>query len=230
MAGPARDSLVGKYLRLSTPNVSDALDRLGIQGAPHGILPLWPGCKKIAGPAATMKLVPVGEGLKSPSPAMGSLAAVTAAHAGDVLVIDHGGQTDVNSYGGIVGFTTLHRGLAGCVIDGVTRDVDEYKQLGLPVYARGIIQQSIRNRCDFAGHGIEVRLAGVRVRPADFIMADDNGVLVIPRERVEEVLRIAEECKDIEDRIVQAIRDGADPVEAHERVRYDRLTSSNRGR
>jgi len=217
--------IVERYLALSIPNVSDALDRLQIRGAPHGILPLWPGCKKIAGPAATMKLVPVGEGLKSPSPAMGSLEAVKAARPGDVLVIDHDGRTEVNSYGGIVGFTTLHRGLAGCVIDGVCRDVDEYKELGLPVYARGIIQQSIRSRCDFAGHGIDVQLAGVRVRPGDFVMADDNGVLVIPHERVEEVLEIAERYKAIEEQIVAAIRDGADPVEAHERVSYDRMTS-----
>jgi regulator of RNase E activity RraA len=218
------DTIVPEYLRLSTPNVSDALDRLQIKGAPHGILPLWSGCKKIVGPAATMKLVPVGEGLKSPSPAMGSLEAVKAARPGDVLVIDHGASMDANSYGGIVGFTTKHRGLVGCVIDGVTRDVDEYKELALPVYARGIIQQSIRNRCDFAGHGIEVELGGVKVRPGDFIMADDNGVLVIPKERVDEVLQIAKEYKTFEEQIVEAIRNGDDPVEAHERVSYDVLT------
>jgi 4-hydroxy-4-methyl-2-oxoglutarate aldolase len=228
MAGPALDDVVPEYLRLSTPNVSDALDRLGIKGAPHGILPLWPGCKKIAGPAATMKLVDVGKGPASPSPAMGSLEAVKAAQPGDVLVIDHGGRMDVNSYGGIVGFTTQHRGLVGCVIDGVTRDVDEYRELGLPVYARGIIQQSIRNRCAFAGHHIDVKLGGVKVRPGDLIMADDNGVLVIPQERAAEVLEIAREYKATEERIVAAIRNGDDPVEAHERVRYDTLTRSSR--
>jgi 4-hydroxy-4-methyl-2-oxoglutarate aldolase len=228
MAGPVLDDLVPEYLRLSTPNVSDALDRLAIKGAPHGILPLWPGCKKIVGPAATMKLVDVGKGLESPSPAMGSLEAVKAAKPGDVLVIDHGGRMDVNSYGGIVGFTTHQRGLLGCVIDGVTRDVDEYRELGLSVYARGVIQQSIRNRCAFAGHGIEVKLAGITVRPGDLIMADDNGVLVIPQERAAEVLEIAREYKAIEERIVEAIRNGEDPVEAHERVSYDKLTRSSR--
>lgn len=227
MAGPTLDDLVPEYLRLSTPNVSDALDRLEIRGAPHGILPLWPGCKKIVGPAATMKLVDVGKGLKSPSPAMGSLEAVKAAHPGDVLVIDHGGRMDVNSYGGIVGFTTHHRGLVGCVIDGVARDVDEYRELGLPVYARGIIQQSIRNRCAFAGHGIAVELGGVKVRPGDLIMADDNGVLVIPQERITEILELAREYKTIEERIVEAIGNGDDPVEAHERVSYDKLTRSS---
>ena len=223
-ASPDLGKIVREFLNISTPNVSDALDRLEINGAPHGIVPLWPECKKIFGPAATMKLVPVGEGLKSPSPAMGSLEAVVAANRGDVLVIDHGGRLDVNSYGGIVGFTAYHYGLAGCVVDGVVRDWDEYKELGFPVYARGIIQQSIRNRCDFAGHCSEVKLGGVKVQPGDFIMADDNGVLVIPKEKVDEVLELAMEYKAIEEKIVEAIRCGDDPVEAHERVNYDVMT------
>lgn len=220
--------LVGAFKQLSTPNVSDALDRLGIDGAPHGIGPLWEACDKIVGPAATMKLVAVGEGLKEPSAAMGSLEAVKAADKGDVLVIDHGGRLDVNSYGGIVGFTTQHFGLAGCVIDGVTRDIDEYKELGLSVYGRGIIQQSIRNRCDFAGYSIDVELGGVKVRPGDFIMADDNGVLVIPADRAEEVLEIAERCKATEEQIIDEIRNGAEPVAAHEKVSYDQMTQAQK--
>jgi len=67
----------------------------------------------------------------------------------------------------------------------------------------------------------------VKVRPGDFIMADDNGVLVIPQERVEDVLKIAKEYKTIEERIVEAIRNGDDPVEAHERVNYDFLTRAS---
>jgi len=227
-ARPDVETLVAEYLKLSTPNVSDGLDRLGIKGAPHGIGPLWPACKKIVGPAATMKLVALGEGLKEPSAAMGSLEAVKAANKGDVLVIDHGGRLDVNSYGGIVGFTTQHFGLVGCVIDGVTRDVDEYKELGFSVYGKGIIQQSIRNRCDFAGHGIDVELGGVKVRPGDFIMADDNGVLVIPVEHLEEVLEIAKGCKATEDKVIDEIRNGAEPVAAHEKVAYDNMTQAEK--
>ncbi|HAT35337.1 MAG TPA: dimethylmenaquinone methyltransferase [Rhodospirillaceae bacterium] len=222
------ENLVAAFKELSTPNVSDALDRLGIDGAPHGIGPLWEACEKIVGPAATMKLVPVGEGMKEPSAAMGSLEAVKVANKGDILVIDHGGRVDVNSYGGIVGFTTQHFGLAGCVIDGVTRDIDEYKELGLSVYGRGIIQQSIRNRCDFAGHSIDVELAGVKVRPGDFIMGDDNGILVIPVEHLEEVLEIAQTCKATEEQIIEEIRNGAEPVAAHEKVSYDQMTQAKK--
>ncbi len=225
-ARPNLDGMIAEFMQLSTTNVSDALDRLQLEGAPHGILPLWPGCRKIVGPAATMKLVPVGE--STASPVNGSLEAVMAGRPGDVLVIDHGGNMEVNSYGGIVGFTTHHRKLSGCIIDGVARDVDEYKELDLPVYARGIVQQSIRNRCAFGGHGIEVRLAGVRVRPGDLVMADGNGVVVIPKENAEEALKIAKEYKATEERIVEAIRGGEDPIKAHGKVRYDSMTSPSR--
>jgi len=217
-------NLIAEYRMLSTANVSDGLDRLDIKGAPHGIGPLWDSCPKIVGPAATLKLVPLGQAEESP--VLGTLEAVKRGRPGDALVIDQGGRMDVNSYGGVAGFTTRHFGLVGCVIDGVTRDIDEYKQLNLPVYGRGFIQQSIRNRCACAGYGIEVELGGVPVRPGDLIMADENGVCVVPQDKIAEVLELAKLFKSIEDTVIEAVRSGADPVEAHQRVRYDMMTKA----
>jgi regulator of RNase E activity RraA len=217
-------NLIAEYRMLSTANVSDGLDRLNIKGAPHGIGPLWDSCPKIVGPAATLKLVPVGQAEESP--VLGTLEAVKRGRPGDVLVIDQAGRMDVNSYGGVAGFTTRHFGLVGCVIDGVTRDIDEYKQLNLPVYGKGFIQQSIRNRCACAGYAIEVQLGGVPVRPGDLIMADENGVCVVPKDSMAEVLEFAKLFKSIEDTVVEAVRGGADPVEAHQRVRYDMMTKA----
>lgn len=219
---PDLKPLITHYRILSTANVSDGLDRLGLEGAPHGIGPLWDDCDKIVGPAATIKLVPMGEAEESAT--YGTLEAIKAATPGDVLVIDHGGETSVNSYGGIAGFTTRQFGLVGCVIDGVTRDIDEFKELNLPVYARGFIQQSIRNRCAMAGHGIDVELGGVKVSPGDLIVADENGVCVVPQEHAEDVLEHAERFKAIEDAVVEAVRKGEDPVDAHKRVSYDEMT------
>ncbi len=221
---PSRDPSavrLSAFLDLSTSNVSDALDRLGIEGAPRGILPLWPGCAKIAGPARTMKLVREG----AAQPVRGTLETIAEARPGDVIVIDHGGRMEVNSWGGISSFTALRRGVVGVVIDGVTRDVDEMKALRFPAYGRGVIQQSIRDRCAFGGHGIEVGLGGVSVRPEDLVMADDNGVVVVPADRVAEVLRIARECCEREERVKAWIAEGVDPVEAHERVAYDHMTA-----
>lgn len=217
-------TMIAEYRMLSTANVSDGLDRIGFDGQPLGIAPLWDDCPKIVGPAATLKLAPVGEAEESP--VLGTLEAVKLGRPGDVLVIDQGGVMDVNSYGGVAGFTTRHYGLVGCVIDGVTRDVDEYRQLNLPVYAKGRITKSIRDRCACAGYGIEVRLGGVPVRQGDLIFADDNGVCVVPKERIAEVLKYAKLFKSIEDAIVEEIRKGVDPVEAHDRVRYEMMTKA----
>ena len=216
--------MIAEYRMISTANVSDGLDRLGIKGCPLGIGPLWDACPKIVGPAATLKLVPLGQA--DESPVLGTLEAIKLAHPGDVLVIDQGGRMDVNSYGGVAGFTTRHLGLAGCVIDGVTRDIDEYKQLNLPVFGKGFITQSIRGRCACAGYAIEVRLGGVPVHPGDLIMADENGVCVIPKDKIAEVLEFAKLFKSIEDSVIEAIRGGMDPVVAHDRVRYDMMTKA----
>lgn len=216
--------MVDGYRRLSTANVSDGLDRAGIDGAPQGIGPLWSGCGKIVGPAATLKLVPAGEAEESP--VLGTLEAVKRGNPGDVLVIDQGGRTDVNSYGGVAGFTTRQFGLVGTVIDGVTRDIDEYKTLNLPVYGRGFIQRSIRDRCACAGYGIPVRLGGILVEPGDIILADENGVCIVPQSRASEVLAYSTLFKSIEEGIVEAVRQGVDPVEAHNRVRYDMMTKA----
>ena len=212
--------IVSQFLNVSTPNISDALDRLGIEGAPQGVLPIYP-CAKIAGPAATLKLVPSGKAEQST--VIGTLRAIVKGGAGSVLVVDASENPHVNSVGGVAGATAKHNGLAGAVTDGVVRDVDEYKVYGLPVYARGIAQQSVRGRSSCAGYGIEVKLGGVRVRPGDFIVADDNGTVVVPMERIAEVLAFAQKVKATEDRVIAEIRAGADPVEAHERVNYDNM-------
>jgi 4-hydroxy-4-methyl-2-oxoglutarate aldolase len=217
---PSRDPLIQAFLKLSTTNVSDALDRLQLRGAPHGILPLWPGCQKIVGRAMTMKLVPQG----SASPVLGTLEAIVAADPGDVLVIDQDGRMDVNSFGGIATFTAVKFGLVGVVIDGVTRDIDEMKSQGFAAYGRGVIQQSIRNRCAFGGHSIEVQLGDCSVQRGDLLMGDDNGVVVVPQRHMSEVLKIAQECAETEERVKDMIAQGVHPVEAHERVRYDHMT------
>ena len=226
MAFDVDPAMISQFMAVSTPNVSDALDRLQIEGAPQGILPIYP-CAKLVGPAATLKIVPVGQAKEST--VLGTLAAIVKGGRGAVLVIDGSENPSVNCYGGIAGATTKHNGLVGCIADGVVRDVDEYKGYGLPVYGRGIVQQSVRGRSSCAGYGIDVQLGGVRVRPGDLVMGDDNGVLVIPIERAKEVLEFAQMVKATEDRVIAAVRSGMDPIEAHEKVNYDSMLKPKQG-
>ena len=212
--------IISQYLNVSVPNVSDALDRIGIEGSTQGVLPIYP-CAKIAGPAATLKYIPYSAAEEST--VLGTLKAIVHGGTGSVLVVDASDNLLVNSLGGVAGATAKHYGLAGCVTDGVVRDVVEYKVYGLPVYARGIAQQSVRGRSSCAGYGMPVKLSGVTVRPGDFILADENGTIVIPMEYVTEVLAFAQKVKATEERVIAQIRAGADPVEAHVHVNYDNM-------
>lgn len=217
--------IIREYMKLSTPNISDGLDRMELSGHPRGILALWHPPRKIVGPAATMKLVPLHQSKESP--VIGTLKAIVDAHPGDVLVIDFAGNTEVNAFGGVAGTTAKKHGLVGCVIDGVARDIDEYRMLGLPVYAKGAICSSIRNRCGFAGNEIEVQLGGYKVRPGDLVCADDSGTVIVPFEHLEDVLHWSKIFKGVEDDIITRVKRGEDPIEAHEKVRYDMMTKTS---
>ncbi len=213
--------MVDGFLNVSTSNVSDACDRLAIIGAVNGILPLTRPMKMV-GHAATVKLTKITESCSS-SPVLGTLEAIARGGPGAILVIDSRENSAVNCFGGIAGATAKHIGLVGCVADGVMRDVDEYKAYRLPVYGRGIVQQSLRGRSACLGYGIPVEIGGVVVHANDLIIADDNGVVVVPRDRVDEVLRVARIIKATENRIVAAIRSGEDSIEVHKRINYDDL-------
>jgi len=215
------NQIIDGFLKVSASNVSDACDRLAINGAVQGILPLFP-CAKIVGHAATLKLTKPGGAAKA-SPVTGTLEAIKTGGAGAVLAIDCRDNPTVNCFGGIAGATSRNAGLVGCVGDGVMRDVDEYKGYGLPVYGKGIVQQSIRGRSVCEGFDIPVEIGGVVVNPNDLVFADDNGVVIIPRDQVEEALRIALTIKATEDRVIAAIRSGEDATEAHWKVNYDNL-------
>lgn len=223
MRKPMSKALIHGFMSVSTSNVSDALDRLGIACAPTQIGALWPGCRKIVGPAMTLRLAPVEAAHKEITTAIGTLQAIMDAHPGDVLVIDVGGRMDLNTFGGVAGATALHYGLAGVVCDGVARDIDEYKTLDLPVFGKGFIHQSVRGRVGYLGHGGEARLGANPVRTGDLVVGDENGVVVVPHEQAAEVLRIARFVKATEDGVIAAIRSGEDPIEAHQKVRYDEM-------
>ena len=93
---PDLKATIAQYKMLSTANLSDGLDRVGVNGTPHGIGPLWDSCPKIVGPAATLKLVLPREsgGEAEESPVLGTLEAVKRGNLGDVLVSDGSGSLD----------------------------------------------------------------------------------------------------------------------------------------
>ena len=165
----ARDRLS----ELPTAAISDALDKLGLAGALHGIAALAQGTRA-CGPAYTARYEPVdanggtvGDFLDEVPP-------------GAVIVIDNDGRTECTVWGGIMTRTASARGIAGTVINGVCRDVSEAFATGYPMFSAGRFMRTGKDRVRLAATQIPLQLYGIDIRPNDIVCCDDDGVLVVP--------------------------------------------------
>ena len=222
----AEDSLIGRLGKLDTCAVSDALDRLSLKGASFGVRPLWP-CPRIVGRAVTIKIKPAG--LEKPKQHLGS-AAIQAARAGDIIVIDSGGRPDVSAWGGLLSLASKTKGLSGVVIDGACRDIDESREVGFPVFARAVVPMTARGRVVQDSFNQEIQFAGVQVHPGDLVIADGSGVVFIPREKEQEVIKEAEAVAQQEARMAEGIRQGLSVVEVLERLGYESMLDKGKGK
>lgn len=195
---------ISKLSRLDTPTVSDALDSLGLTGAVYGIAPMTV-TRKIVGRAVTVKLGPPTAEI--PKRHLGA-GAVMAASASDIIVVEHGGRTDVSGWGGLLSRGALAKGIAGVVIDGAFRDVDEARELGLPIYARGVVPITARGRVVEHGFNCQVLVGRVSVAPGDYVIADGSGVTFIEADRIGDVLAEAERIFAREQQMAARIEEG----------------------
>jgi len=168
-------------LPFPTALLSDAAG--GRVALPARIKPIWP-LATLAGPAYTVRVAP-GEH-------HAVRAAALAAGAGEVLVIDGGGETEWALWGDILARVALERGVAGLVVDGAVRDAAEIEQLGFPVFAAAVTPSGPRGKELPGEHGVELTCGQVRVAPGDIVYGDRDGVVVIPRAEHEQVLAAAE--------------------------------------
>lgn len=167
--------------------ISDALDQLGLPGAVIGLRPMTIPGRRIAGRAMTVKLGPPREGV--PKRHLGA-GAVMAAAAGDVIVVEHG-RSDVSGWGGLLSRGAVRKGIAAVIVDGGCRDVDESRDLGLPVFARAAVPITARGRIAEHDFACPVTIGGVNVQPGDFLVADGSGVVFVAVGDVEQVLAAA---------------------------------------
>ena len=215
----AREPIVERLLKLDTCAVSDGMDRLGLMGATYGVRPLWP-CPKIVGHAVTMKIKPIG--LDKPKHHLGTLP-IDAAQPGDVIVIDNGGRPDTSCWGGLLALAAKTKGISGVIIDGACRDVDESREVGFPVFARGAVPMTARGRVMQESYNQEIEFAGVQVHAGDLVIADGSGVVIIPRSKEEEVVREAEAVAATEARMAEGIRQGMSVLEVLEKLGYEQM-------
>jgi regulator of RNase E activity RraA len=218
------DEAINRLAKLDTCAVSDALDRLGLKGAVLGLRPLWP-CPRIMGRAVTVKIKPAG--LEKPKQHL-CTPAIAAATASDVIVIDHGGRTDVAAWGGLLSLAAQVKKIRGVIVDGAARDVDESRELEFPVYGRGAVQVTARGRVMQESFNEEIECAGVQVHPGDLVIADMSGVVFISRAKEQDVLTQAEALAASEQRMAEAIRTGRSVVEVMETLGYEAMLSQEK--
>jgi regulator of RNase E activity RraA len=196
--------LLEQFLALDTATVSDALDVCGLPPGQGGLPPMW-GRPRIAGFAATVELEPLNA---EHAGAHILTDAIAKAGADNVMVVANGGRINVSCWGGIVSVGTAMRSIRGVVADGACRDVGRARELGFPVFARAQVPVTARGRLQQKSAGAPVRLGQVTVNPGDVVMADEGGVVVIPRERAAVVLDAARGVRAREEQIENEVGAG----------------------
>ena len=208
---PRPPEWVERLGRLYTAVVADVLDRLGFrqQVMRPELRPLFPQAKA-AGFALPVQTVPAREAAPA-EPYKGELAAVDALRDGDVLVVS---RCEWSFWGELLSTAARYRGCRGVVIDGHTRDTQAIIEMAFPVFCRGVHPADSLGRLDVAGHNVPITCGGVLVQPGDLVLADADGVVVVPHARAEETLRLAEEKVSGENLVRKALAEGMSTTEA----------------
>jgi len=202
--------LVEEFKQISTSSISDALNRFGIKGGCQGIYPVIPG-KKMVGTALTARKIPADP----VNPKKGGGNYLDIAEEGDVIVIDNGGRTDGTVWGDILTEGSIQKGCAGTLIYGCCRDISRLRELGYPVFSKGVYMQTGKDFTQYENINIPVGIYNVLVNPGDIIIGDDSGVVVVPKSIAKKVIEAAKEIKETEDHIVDSAVKGLDTEDAH---------------
>jgi len=192
----SKDEIVDALMKVSSPNVSDAMHR---GGAIHGLIPhIEPGTK-IVGRALTVKTVN-GDWAKP-------VEAIDRAKPGDIIVIDADGGEDA-VWGELASWSAVMRKVKGVIIWGAVRDLDDIMKIPFPVFSRYVAS----NAGDPKGYGEiggEIEINGRKIRTGDYIIADYSGVVVIPEEEALEIANRAIDVMERENRIREEIKRGS---------------------
>jgi len=208
-----------RLLKLDSCVISDALDKLGIKGVAAGISRLSTD-KKLVGRVLTVKLETADGRLAERHLCT---AAIEAAKPGDILVIEHHSRADCAGWGGILSRAAIVRGIPGVIVDGICRDIDESRDLGFAVFARGVIPATARGRVIETEFNTPITVSSVTVRPGDWVLADGSGVVFLPKDHLETVLAQAEQLAAREALLIKDIEAGA-PVSKVMSRTYEHMT------
>lgn len=194
MSNPTADetTLLEGYHHVEVASVSDAIEQLlgKKMYMSHHMRPIF--TTRFAGYALTVALKK-DEGNNDPNALNGMLAAIDQGGPDSVYVMTVEDGADIAGMGGLMGTAMSARNFSGAVIDGGVRDTAYLQKIGFPVYALGIVPSTSIHHYRFAGANIPVVCDGVTVNPGDIVVADSDGVVVVPRARAADILPIAQD-------------------------------------
>lgn len=195
---------VARLGRLDSCAVSDALDKLGLKGSVTG-LQRYSSEKRIAGRVLTVRL-DRAEGRTNTRHLC--TAAIEAANAGDIIVVEQRTGIDAACWGGNLTIGARVKGVAGVIVEGPARDIDDSRRLDFPVFARTHTSRTARGRIVEVETGGLVTVGDVTVQPGDYAIADASGVVFISASEIDRALEAAEAIWAREEAMAQALREG----------------------
>jgi regulator of RNase E activity RraA len=198
---------VERLLKLDSCAVSDALDKLGLKGSVTGIQ-RFSTDRRIAGRVLTVTLA-AAEGRSNTRHLC--TTAIEAAQPGDIIVIEQRTGLDAASWGGNLAIGAKMRGVAGVIVEGPARDIDDCRKLDFPVYARNNTARTARGRIVEIATNEPITVGDVTVHPGDYVLADASAVVFVGAAEIERVLETAEGIMAREEAMAQRLRNG-DPI------------------
>jgi 4-hydroxy-4-methyl-2-oxoglutarate aldolase len=199
------NDFVVRLARVDACAVSDALDKLGLQGVVTGLHRLATG-RRISGRVVTVKLEP-DDGRAAASRHL-CTAAIEAAQQGAVIVVEQRTGIDAAGWGGNLSLGANLRGIAGVIVEGPIRDVDEAIAYDFPVFARDHTTRTARGRILETGTNVPISVGDVAVAPGDYVVADGSAVVFVSARDIGPVLDAAEAIAERERAMIASLRDG----------------------
>ena len=196
-------SIESVFLKHPTSLISDALDELNINGAISGVFPQRYDQGRIAGRA-----FPVKFNRKSSDPEAWRFGGgvgkpleqvLKTMSTGKVIVMDLDGALNATAWGGLASKLAQKKGVLGTIMHGTCRDVEEIRECGYPVWAKGVCPRRSRNDFTFGTINEPIEVTGVKIKKNDIIVADQSGVVCIPEEMIEETLNLLKKISKQED-------------------------------
>ncbi len=191
--------------RLDSCAVSDALDKLGLTGTVTGIH-RFSTDRRISGRIVTVKLEK-DDGRPAASRHL-CTAAIEGAQRGDVIVVEQRTGIDAAGWGGNLSLGAKLRGVAGVIVEGPARDVDEGRLHDFPAFARDHTSRTARGRIVEVGTNVPITVGDVTVSPGDYVVADGSAVVFVAQSEIARVLDAAEEIATRESIMVDQLRTG----------------------